>query len=221
MLFRTLAPTRGWALAVLTCWGILAAWSAPAVPGATAQPVTLDTLLAEMVDREAVARWPDPPYTCGQASSWDRRSKAPGQPGWFANLDTGMYLRIETNGGQHLWWRDARPGEKLDLVLPVAKPGRYELRLHLRRARDYGRFQFWLDGAKLGEPVDLDHREVDTVLINLGTRDLLAGDHVLSAEVVGANPAAEPRHMLGLDYVELRPVNPPSAAKQPCAPHLI
>lgn len=91
----------------------------------------------------------------------------------------------------------ARPGEKWERVLPVAKPGRYELRLQLTRARDSGRFQFWLHGGKLGEPVDLFHRAVDTVLVNVGTQEWSAGDHMLTAEVVGSNATAELRHMLG------------------------
>lgn len=65
-----------------------------------------------------------------------------------------------------------------------------------------------LDGEKLGEPLDLYSREVNTKLFTLGTRELTAGEHGLSAEVVGSHPAATPRHMLGLDYVELRPAPP-------------
>ena len=63
-------------------------------------PITLESLLLEMVDRDALARWPEPSYTCRQASSYDRRSLAPGQPGWFANEDTGQYLRVETNAAR-------------------------------------------------------------------------------------------------------------------------
>jgi hypothetical protein len=68
--------------------------------GASHQPITLESLLLEMADRDAVARWPDPPYSCQQTSSWDRDSKAPDQPGWFANIDSGQYIRSETNGGR-------------------------------------------------------------------------------------------------------------------------
>jgi len=60
--------------------------------------ITLTTLLNEMVDRQGLARWPDPPYTCRQFSSYDRNSIAPDKPGWFANIDTGQYVRVETNG---------------------------------------------------------------------------------------------------------------------------
>jgi hypothetical protein len=40
-------------------------------------PINLDSLLAELVDRSALARLPSPPYVCRQASSHDRASASP------------------------------------------------------------------------------------------------------------------------------------------------
>ncbi len=57
--------------------------------------VTLKTLLDEMIDAASVAKWPDPAYTTKQASSYDRRSVSPGQPGWFANGDFNQFIRQE------------------------------------------------------------------------------------------------------------------------------
>jgi hypothetical protein len=51
-----------------------------------------------MVDRDALARWPAVPYTCRQFSSYARGAVSPDKPGWFANIDTGQYMRVETNG---------------------------------------------------------------------------------------------------------------------------
>ena len=62
--------------------------------------ITFESLLHEMANRDALARWPVPSYACRQASSWDRGSVAPDKPGWFANVDTGKYLRTETNQGR-------------------------------------------------------------------------------------------------------------------------
>ncbi len=62
-------------------------------------PINLDSLLAEMFDRESLARFPDPPYTCKQFSSYDRASKSPDDPAtWFANGDRGEFLRTENVG---------------------------------------------------------------------------------------------------------------------------
>jgi len=57
--------------------------------------VTLASLLQEMVDPSSVAQWPDPFYSTKQASSYDRRSISPDEPGWFANSDNSQYIRIE------------------------------------------------------------------------------------------------------------------------------
>ena len=37
----------------------------------------------------------------------------------------------------------------------------------------------------------------------MGTHNLSAGEHTLTVEITGANPAAVKRHMVGLDYVRL------------------
>lgn len=67
-----------------------------AAPSLAGPPVTLESLLHEMVDREAIARFPDPAYTCKQFSSYDRASKTPDDPKtWFANGDASQYLRTE------------------------------------------------------------------------------------------------------------------------------
>ncbi|MCW1916503.1 DUF2961 domain-containing protein [Luteolibacter sp. GHJ8] len=70
-----------------------------AFPHARAE-VSLDSLLTEMADYSAVARWPEPSYQCLQASSHDRRTVAPDQPGWFANDDHTNFIRTETIAGR-------------------------------------------------------------------------------------------------------------------------
>ncbi len=123
---------------------------------------------------------------------------------------TGGITEIQTeerwSGSKQLWWRDAKVGDKLELALPVAKAGRYRLIMHNTRANDYGSFRFDLDGEKLCGPVDFYSATNITKLVTLGERDLAEGEHRLSAEVVGANPAAKPRYMFGLDYVKLEAV---------------
>jgi hypothetical protein len=67
-----------------------------ACPARAGGPVSLGSLLAEMVDRDAIARFPDPAYTCRQFSSYDRASTTPADPKtWFANGDADQYLRSE------------------------------------------------------------------------------------------------------------------------------
>ena len=86
---------------------LLAAAAVAQATEAAAPPapvITLESLLSEMIDRDAVARFPDPPYRCMQASSYDRRSKTPDDPaGWFANNDWSQFLRSEERGGRREW----------------------------------------------------------------------------------------------------------------------
>lgn len=52
-----------------------------------ASPVTTGSLFEEMIDFETLSRLPDPWYRTVQFSSYDRRSRTPGGPDWFANSD--------------------------------------------------------------------------------------------------------------------------------------
>ncbi|RFM26770.1 glycoside hydrolase family 172 protein [Deminuibacter soli] len=57
--------------------------------------ITMGSLLQEMTDAETVTRYPSPAYTLKQASSYDRKSVSPDQPGWFANGDANQFIREE------------------------------------------------------------------------------------------------------------------------------
>ena len=106
----------------------------------------------------------------------------------------------------HLWWIDAKPGDRLDLALPVSKAGKFNLSLQLTKAPDYGIVQFYLDSEKLGGPIDLYHPSVvPTGPLAMGTRELAAGEHKLTVEITGANEKAIKAYMFGLDYVKLEP----------------
>jgi hypothetical protein len=106
----------------------------------------------------------------------------------------------------HLWWVQAKPGDKLDLALPVNKAGKYELKVQMTKAPDYGIVQLYLDGEKLGGAIDLYNRSVTpSGLQSMGTHQLEAGAHKLSVEILGANPKAIKSHMFALDYVKLEP----------------
>lgn len=60
------------------------------------EPVSLATLLEEMVDRSQLARFPSPKYSCKQFSSYDRRSTSADEAAtWFANWDRSQFVRIE------------------------------------------------------------------------------------------------------------------------------
>lgn len=123
---------------------------------------------------------------------------------------SGNVARQELTGNwsneTQLFWLDGKPGDKLTLALPVKEAGKYDVKLELTKANDYGIVQLYLDGQKLGEPVDLyDPQIVQTGLKSYGTFDLTADKHKLEIEIVGANEKAIKRYMFGLDYVLLVP----------------
>ena len=62
--------------------------------------VTMETLLDEMVSRDAVTYFPEHFWSQRQASSYDRRSVSPDSSGWFANRDWTGCERLDTIAGR-------------------------------------------------------------------------------------------------------------------------
>jgi len=107
----------------------------------------------------------------------------------------------------HLWWTDAKPGDTLDLAVSVQKAGTYRLKMQLTKAIDYGIVQLYLDGEKLGKPIDLfNNGVIATGVLDMGIHQLDKGEHKLRFEIVGANEKAVKNYMLGLDYIKLEEV---------------
>lgn len=121
--------------------------------------------------------------------------------------DLRRYSQGTWSGAAHLWWTGAKPGDSLELALPVAKEGVYRLGAGFTKAIDYGMFDFALDGQALEGPLDFyNNGVVHTGTLSLGKALALApGEHLLRITVKGANPAAKRGYMLGLDYILLAP----------------
>lgn len=62
--------------------------------------ISTETLLKDMINRDALARYPYPAYTCKQFSSYDRASTEKGLSSWFANGDANQFIRVETERGR-------------------------------------------------------------------------------------------------------------------------
>lgn len=79
-----------------------------------AQEVTMQSLLREMVDRESITEFSaELPYKTLQASSYNRASVSPDQPGWFADSDGVFCIRTEKNKKGETEWvlmEDNGPG---------------------------------------------------------------------------------------------------------------
>lgn len=130
--------------------------------------VTLESLLKEMIDVSAVARWPEPEFSCKQASSYDRATVSPNEPGWFANSDQNQFIRTETHQGRT---------EKV--MLDAAGPGCI-VRFWLTTDRNkQGTLRFYLDGA-------------DMPALSFPAYDLLSGDLRLSPPLAQPHPGYRP-----------------------------
>lgn len=60
-------------------------------------PISMETLLDEMVSYEESVYYPSPYYSASQQSSTDKRSLSPQQPFWFGNQDNTRYIRLDNN----------------------------------------------------------------------------------------------------------------------------
>jgi hypothetical protein len=105
---------------------------------AFSQTIMLSSLLREMTDRDAAARWPAPAYTLKQASSYERASTNPAVAAtWFANKDYEQFIRIEQNDGRREWviMEHDGPGAVTRMWLP------------LEGSRDKQVIRFYFDGS--------------------------------------------------------------------------
>ncbi|MBD3617360.1 MAG: DUF2961 domain-containing protein [Gracilimonas sp.] len=107
--------------------------------GVQAQQISLESLLKEMVDRDQIARFPDPEYINKQFSSYDRASEEAGTQEWFANWDRTNFLREENNSGRRefvLYDADG-PGVMVRYWMTFGGPGAGE-----------GILRFYIDGSE-------------------------------------------------------------------------
>lgn len=122
------------------CVGLVAMGAQWSLNGGSAmgqEPVTVGSLLGEMVDRDAAARYPSPAYMCRQASSYDRRSTSPdNHETWFANGDADQFVRVEQHDG-----RQER------VLMDVTGPGAI-VRFWSANPPEGATLRFYLDGSE-------------------------------------------------------------------------
>jgi len=112
------------------------------------------------------------------------------------------------SNNSHLWFRPGKAGEWVELELPIAQDGSFKLVVYGTRAGDYGIVQYWLNGKKVGSPIDgYDPEVVPTKRIELGQVDVKKGKARLKMEVIGKNTRST-GFMAGLDCVVLEPATP-------------
>jgi hypothetical protein len=121
--------------------------------------------------------------------------------------DMTIFQDGKWSGDAQLWVGPPRSGEWVDLELPVAADGKYQVLVHMTKARDYGIVQFYLNSKPIGKPFDGFHPDkvLNTDAIELVTTELKKGAAKLRVEVVGTNEKSVGlRYMWGLDCVLLK-----------------
>lgn len=107
---------------------------------------------------------------------------------------------------EQLWWTGAKPGDELHLTLEAAQAGPHVLSAQFTRAPDYANVAFTLDGNPFGTAFEgYDAKVSASGEFEIGRAALEAGPHELRIRIVGADPRAIPAHMVGVDYLILRP----------------
>jgi hypothetical protein len=139
--FRRILETKGplKTMKKMTLWGIFCALLVT-VQAMAAPTITFDSLLDEMIDRGQLAQTPEPFYTCSQASSYDRGTVAPDQPGWFANMDRSYFVRKEPKGDstEYVLMDEEGPGVVVRMWATWHGPGGKNF--------SNGTLRFYLDG---------------------------------------------------------------------------
>jgi hypothetical protein len=162
LLFRPALIVAGFCIAAASCL-------------AGGPTVTIGSLLDEMTNRDERARFPDPAFTCKQCSSYDRDSVAKDQPGWFANRDRSMFLRVEKYNGRREF-----------VMMDAGGPGAI--------------VRFWMtfsgkDSGRGTMRVYIDENPAPA--IEGAAFDILSGGLVTSAPLAASEPAATPYQRRG------------------------
>lgn len=107
------------------------------------------------------------------------------------------------SGGAQLFFTPGDEKASLTLKFALQKAGRYRVAAQLTHSFDYGTYEAYLDGNRVGPRLDLYSPDVALgAPAKLGWHDLKEGEHTLSFQCVGKN-AASAGYYFGLDYISL------------------
>ena len=132
------------------------------------QAITLQTLLDEITNASSVTKWPAPEFVMKQASSYDRKSVAPDQPGWYANGDFNQFIRKE----QH--------GERSEFVMMDADGPGAIVRFWLTTVVKPGILRFYFDNEQ-------------PATITIPAYDLMKGDFNLGKALLNPHTSYDPK----------------------------
>jgi len=138
------------------------------------KPITLESLLDEMVSFDNAANFPLVPYKSMMISSYDRRSVSPDKDSWFANDDGTGYERLDTIDGriEKVMFESNSPGTVTRIWMSSATKNGATLRFYFD-GENKPRFEiptYDMTNApfKAGDALSLTHTNYSTDLNNKG-----------------------------------------------------
>ena len=103
---------------------------------------------------------------------------------------------------KQIWWRDGKPGDKLTIDVKDVPVGKKTLVLGATVARDYGCFQLYWNGEKIGKPLDFFFEpRVEHRVVKLSVPKTTDAEGILTVEALEKNEKSAGT-MFGVDYVE-------------------
>ncbi|WP_207491656.1 DUF2961 domain-containing protein [Aridibaculum aurantiacum] len=128
---------------------------------------------------------------------------------------TGGQLRVQETKGfkgtwgndSHLWWVEAKPGDKLTIPITAPEAGTYELIGFFTQARDYGIFRTSVNGKLAGHLFDgFSTDVVPSGPISFGTVPLQKGTNQVVIEIIGKDARSagySDGYLVGIDGFHL------------------
>jgi len=170
--------------------------------------LVVGSLVALAVMRESSGRPPRTSHHAVEASveAEEMRVVARSRPFTFWLQPTSGFLAGRWSKDGHMFAIGARKHDWIELELPEREPGSYRLELLLTKSADYGIVSVSLNGATIGEKIDLwsDRGVVPTGPLDFGRVALRGRGDRLRLDVIGTNPgASSPYFQFGIDGIRL------------------
>ena len=113
--------------------------------------------------------------------------------------------QLNWSGEKQVWWRDAKPGQRMVFELPVDKAGSYKLTANLTKASTTASCSCRWTASRWAGRSTCSTTGWSTQAYDLGTQKLTAGKHVSRWRSPARTPRRVPRHMFGIDYLKIDP----------------
>lgn len=111
---------------------------------------------------------------------------------------------MKWSNGAHLFWRDARAGDKAVLKFIVEEAGNYSVSANMTMAHDYGRFRVMLNGAVVMPLLDTYSENLISNVFDFGKINLKKGENeIVFIQLEKNNKSVN--YFLGMDYLMIKP----------------